>query len=224
MRKQFVRSVAVVLITTLTLAAACESVAAEGTTSTTSTSVATTTSVATSNSAGTDQSSSSVPTSTSTTSAPGTSTTTMVAAKKPSVSTAPARKSIIGKIVVDLSEQTTVVYDKNGAVLKTFDVSTGLDSSTPLGSFKVFSKSSRTFYTPRPEEKMRWMTRFTKGRRGGNIGFHGIPYKVTKQGEVAFPTPLGVAPSSHGCVRMLETEAKWIYAHSDIGTVVKVQN
>ncbi len=118
----------------------------------------------------------------------------------------------------------TVVYDKDGAVLKTFDVSTGLDSSTPLGSFKVFSKSSRTFYTPRPEEKMRWMTRFTKGRRGGNIGFHGIPYKVTKQGEVAFPTPLGVAPSSHGCVRMLETEAKWIYTHSDIGTVVKVQN
>lgn len=218
MRKPFVRSVAVVLITTLTLAAACESVAAEGTTSTTSTSVATTTPVAA------DQSSSSVPTSPSTTSAPGTSTTTTVAAKKPSVSKAPARKSIIGKIVVDLSEQTTVVYDKNGAVLKTFDVSTGLDSSTPLGSFKVFSKSSRTFYTPRPEEKMRWMTRFTKGRRGGNIGFHGIPYKVTKQGEVAFPTPLGVAPSSHGCVRMLETEAKWIYTHSDIGTVVKVQN
>lgn len=218
MRKQFVRSVAVVLITTLTLAAACENVAAEGTTSTTSTSLATTTSIAA------DQSSSSVPTSTSTTSTPGTSTTTTVAAKKPSASKAPARKSTIGKIVVDLSEQTTVVYDKNGAVLKTFDVSTGLDSSTPLGSFKVFSKSSRTFYTPRPEEKMRWMTRFTKGRRGGNIGFHGIPYKVTKQGEVAFPTPLGVAPSSHGCVRMLETEAKWIYTHSDIGTVVKVQN
>lgn len=218
MRKQFVRSVAVVLITTLTLAAACESVAAEGTTSTTSTSVATSTTVAA------DQSSTSAPVSTTTTSMPGSPTTTTSTTKKPTTSKAPARKSIIGKIVVDLSEQMTVVYDKDGAVLKTFDVSTGLDSSTPLGSFKVFSKSSRTFYTPRPEEKMRWMTRFTKGRRGGNIGFHGIPYKVTKQGEVAFPTPLGVAPSSHGCVRMLETEAKWIYAHSDIGTVVKVQN
>lgn len=218
MRKQFVRSVAVVLITTLTLAAACESVAAEGTTSTTSTSVATSTTVAA------DQSSTSAPVSTATTSMPGSPTTTTSTTKKPTTSKAPARKSIIGKIVVDLSEQTTVVYDKDGAVLKTFDVSTGLDSSTPLGSFKVFSKSSRTFYTPRPEEKMRWMTRFTKGRRGGNIGFHGIPYKVTKQGEVAFPTPLGVAPSSHGCVRMLETEAKWIYTHSDIGTVVKVQN
>lgn len=218
MRKSFVRSVAVVLITTLTLAAACESVAAEGATSTTSTSVATSTTVAA------DQSSTSAPVSTTTTSMPGSPTTTTSTTKKPTTSKAPARKSIIGKIVVDLSEQMTVVYDKDGAVLKTFDVSTGLDSSTPLGSFKVFSKSSRTFYTPRPEEKMRWMTRFTKGRRGGNIGFHGIPYKVTKQGEVAFPTPLGVAPSSHGCVRMLETEAKWIYTHSDIGTVVKVQN
>jgi len=211
MRKGIVRSVAVVLITTLTLAAACDGAAAESTTTTT---------------VAVDSGSTSTtsPQTSSTTSIVAPDTTSTTVAKKPQPSKAPSRKSIIGKIVVDLSDQTTVVYDKSGAVLRTFDVSTGLDSSTPLGTFKVFSKSSRTFYTPRPEEKMRWMTRFTKGRRGGNIGFHGIPYKVTKQGEVAFPTPLGVAPSSHGCVRMLETEAKWIYTRSDIGTVVKVQN
>jgi lipoprotein-anchoring transpeptidase ErfK/SrfK len=215
MRRGFVRSVAVVLITTLTLAAACDGAAADTSTTTTVAVDAgsTTTTLLPTNSTNS---------STTSTIAPGTTSTTV--AKKPQPAKAPARKSIIGKIVVDLSDQTTVVYDRSGAVLKTFDVSTGLESSTPLGTFKVFSKSSRTFYTPRPEEKMRWMTRFTKGRRGGNIGFHGIPYKVTKQGEVAFPTPLGVAPSSHGCVRMLETEAKWIYTHSDIGTVVKVQN
>lgn len=216
MRKGFVRSVAVVLITTLTLAAACDGVAADTTTTTTvAVDAGSTTTTVTSTT-------STIASSTSTSSAPASTSTTV--ATKPQPAKAPARKSLIGKIVVDLSDQTTVVYDKSGAVLKTFDVSTGLASSTPLGTFKVFSKSSRTFYTPRPEEKMRWMTRFTKGRRGGNIGFHGIPYKVTKQGEVAFPTPLGVAPSSHGCVRMLETEAKWIYTHSDIGTVVKVQN
>jgi len=215
MRRGFVRSVAVVLITTLTLAAACDGAAADTSTTTTVAVDAgsTTTTLLPTNSTNS---------STTSTIAPGTTSTTV--AKKPQPAKAPARKSIIGKIVVDLSDQTTVVYDRSGAVLKTFDVSTGLESSTPLGTFKVFSKSSRTFYTPRPEEKMRWMTRFTKGRRGGNIGFHGIPYKVSKQGEVAFPTPLGVAPSSHGCVRMLETEAKWIYTHSDIGTVVKVQN
>jgi len=216
MRKGFVRSVAVVLITTLTLAAACDGVAADTTTTTTvAVDAGSTTTTVTSTT-------STIASSTSTSSAPASTSTTV--ATKPQPAKAPARKSLIGKIVVDLSDQTTVVYDKSGAVLKTFDVSTGLESSTPLGTFKVFSKSSRTFYTPRPEEKMRWMTRFTKGRRGGNIGFHGIPYKVTKQGEVAFPTPLGVAPSSHGCVRMLETEAKWIYTHSDIGTVVKVQS
>lgn len=211
MRKGVVRSVAVVLITTLTLAAACDGATADSTTTTT---------VAVDS--GSTSTTSPQASSTTSTVAPDTTSTTV--AKKPQPSKLPSRKSNIGKIVVDLSDQTTVVYDKSGAVLNTFDVSTGLDSSTPLGTFKVFSKSSRTFYTPRPEERMRWMTRFTKGRRGGNIGFHGIPYKVTKQGEVAFPTPLGVAPSSHGCVRMLETEAKWIYTHSDIGTVVKVQN
>lgn len=133
------------------------------------------------------------------------------------------KKLKIGFMRVVLSEQRVYVYNESRRLVTTLPVSTGLWDSTPPGSYRVFSKSRATFYTPNPEEKMRWMVRFAKGRNGGNIGFHGIPYKVSKAGkEVPFPTPLGKAPSSHGCVRMKVSDAKWLYDNTAVGTRVVV--
>lgn len=136
----------------------------------------------------------------------------------------PARrpKMRIASVVVDLDTQTAFVYARSRRLITSIPVSTGLWDSTPTGSFRVFSKSAQTFYTPSPDEKMRWMVRFTKGRQGGNIGFHGIPYRVTEQGEVPFPTPIGKAPSSHGCVRMRVPDARWLFDNIDVGTPVRV--
>ena len=140
----------------------------------------------------------------------------------PRVSPPQRGRASIGFARVVLSEQRVYVYNQRKRLIATIPVSTGLDNSTPVGTFKVFSQSAQTFYTPNPSERMRWMTRFTKGRQGGNIGFHGIPYKVTKSGEIPFFTPLGVAPSSHGCIRMRVADAKWLFHNMDIGTVVSV--
>lgn len=136
----------------------------------------------------------------------------------------PARrpKVRIASVVVDLDSQTAFVYARSRRLITSIPVSTGLWDSTPTGSFRVFSKSAQTFYTPSPSERMRWMVRFTKGRQGGNIGFHGIPYRVTEQGEVPFPTPIGRAPSSHGCVRMRVPDAKWLFDNIAVGTPVRV--
>lgn len=123
---------------------------------------------------------------------------------------------------VVLDEQRAYFYNKNRRLVATLPVSTGVDDQTPVGVFKVFSKSAQTFYTPNPRERMRFMTRFTVGRQGGNIGFHGIPYTVTKNGEVPFYTPLGLAPSSHGCIRMKVADAKWVFLNMAIGTTVSV--
>ena len=128
----------------------------------------------------------------------------------------------IGFARVVLDEQRVYVYNHRRRLIATLPASTGVDDQTPVGTFKVFSQSAQAFYTPNPNERMRWMTRFTKGREGGNIGFHGIPYKVTKTGEIPFPTPLGVAPSSHGCIRMRVADAKWLFHNMKIGTVVSV--
>lgn len=128
----------------------------------------------------------------------------------------------IGFARIVLDEQRVYVYNHRKRLIATLPASTGVDDQTPVGTFKVFSQSAQAFYTPNPNERMRWMTRFTKGREGGNIGFHGIPYKVTKTGEIPFPTPLGVAPSSHGCIRMRVADAKWLFHNMKIGTVVSV--
>jgi hypothetical protein len=108
----------------------------------------------------------------------------------------------IGFARIVLDEQRVYVYNHRRRLIATLPASTGVDDQTPVGTFRVFSQSAQAYYTPNPNERMRWMTRFTKGREGGNIGFHGIPYKVTKSGEIPFPTPLGKAPSSHGCIRI----------------------
>ena len=128
----------------------------------------------------------------------------------------------IGFTRIVLDEQRVYVYNNRRRLIATLPASTGVDDQTPVGTFKVFSQSAQAYYTPNPNERMRWMTRFTKGREGGNIGFHGIPYKVTKTGEIPFPTPLGKAPSSHGCIRMRVADAKWLFQNMKIGTVVSV--
>jgi len=128
----------------------------------------------------------------------------------------------IGFARIVLDEQRVYVYNHRKRLIATLPASTGVKDQTPVGTFKVFSQSAQAVYSPNPNERMRWMTRFTKGREGGNIGFHGIPYKVTKSGEIPFPTPLGIAPSSHGCIRMRVADAKWLFHNMDIGTVVSV--
>jgi lipoprotein-anchoring transpeptidase ErfK/SrfK len=135
----------------------------------------------------------------------------------------PQHRSVsIGFARVVLSEQRVYVYNVRKRLIATLPVSTGVKDFTPVGTFKVFSQSAQAVYSPSPNERMRWMTRFTKGREGGNIGFHGIPYKVTKSGEIPFATPLGIAPSSHGCIRMRVADAKWLFHNMKIGTVVSV--
>lgn len=121
-----------------------------------------------------------------------------------------------------LNEQRAYFYTSSRRLIATLPVSTGIDDQTPTGTFKVFSKSALAFFTPAPNERMRYMTRFTKGRQGDNIGFHGIPYKVTKKGEVPIYTPLGIAPVSHGCIRMRVADAKWVFTNMKLGSVVAV--
>ncbi|MFM8826788.1 MAG: L,D-transpeptidase [Actinomycetota bacterium] len=128
----------------------------------------------------------------------------------------------IGSVVVSIEEQRAFVYSRSRRLITSLPISTGLGDTTPTGSFRVFSKSAQAYYTPAPNERMKWMVRFTKGRGGDNIGFHGIPYKVTAAGDVPFHTPVGLAPSSHGCVRMRVRDARWLFDNITVGTPVRV--
>lgn len=141
---------------------------------------------------------------------------------KPSRIKLPRRKVSIAFARIVLDEQQAYFYNSRRKLIAKLPISTGVDGSTPTGRFKVFSRSAQTFYIPRPQEKMKFMTRFTVGRNGGNIGFHGIPYVETRKGNIKFPTPLGIAPSSHGCIRMLDSHAQWVFDNLPHGATVSV--
>ena len=125
-------------------------------------------------------------------------------------------------LLVEDDEQRVYVFSPTRRLIATLPVSTGLDDSTPTGSFRVFSKSEQAFYAPNPGERMKWMVRFTRGRQGDNIGFHGIPYRVTSAGNIPIPTPVGIKPVSHGCIRTRDIEAQWLFENMPIGTPVRV--
>lgn len=140
----------------------------------------------------------------------------------PPVSRPQKRRVNIAFARIVLSEQRAYFYTSSRRLIATLPVSTGAKDQTPVGTFKVFSKSAQAYYSPSPNERMKFMTRFTKGRQGDNIGFHGIPYKVTKHGDIPFYTPLGIAPVSHGCIRMRVADAKWVFENMKLGSIVAV--
>lgn len=152
------------------------------------------------------------------------------ATAKPAASPADGRRAplprgnvTIGVIRVVLSEQRVYVYDSRRRLVATLPASTGVDGSTPTGRFAVFSKSRSTFYRNDPRQRMRWMTRFATAPDGDNIGFHSVPYTVTGTGVATTAVPLGVEPSSKGCVRMRTRDAQWIYDNAGIGTTILVE-
>lgn len=117
--------------------------------------------------------------------------------------------------VVRLSTQQMELIDDDGAVMYRFPISSGRDGLTPVGNFKVQSKSELAYSaTDYPEITMQWMTRFN-----GGIGFHGIPVKNGTQ----LDTPLGQAPVSAGCVRLDDADAKIVYDLLPVGADVIVE-
>ena len=119
------------------------------------------------------------------------------------------------RVVVDLSDQWVTVFNREGAVLRSWPASTGAKATpTPVGRFRVTTKSASTFVRDDPSVTMRFMTRF----RGG-VGFHGIP----RDNGRPMKTPLGVKGVSHGCVRLADANARELFQKLPLGAVVVVQ-
>ena len=119
----------------------------------------------------------------------------------------PITKADNGKlIIVILSEQKVYVY-QNGALLKTFIVSTGVAQfPTVTGRYKIYVKytsatmSGDGYYLP----DVPWVMYFYQG-----YSFHGT-YWHHNFGH----------PMSHGCVNMYTPDAEWLFDWADVGTPV----
>ncbi len=132
----------------------------------------------------------------------------------------PANSGWGRRVVYSKSKQTVWAYDERNTIIKMHRVSGRQDPRDPSpGVYRVWSRSLRTFSINNPTITWNYMVRFAKGDRGGNIGFHDIPYQYGR--PVQTITQLGQALSG-GCVRQAAADAVWMWNWAQIGTVVVV--
>ena len=109
-------------------------------------------------------------------------------------------------IYVDINMQRTFVYygsKNNWSLLKKFTCSTGINGEeTPSGVFTVKEKGD-WFFSNQYNQGGKYWVQFS-----GDYLFHSLPYSKDKKTVVDYT--LGT-PSSHGCIRLLESDSKWIY-------------
>ncbi|NLE23630.1 MAG: L,D-transpeptidase [Actinobacteria bacterium] len=108
--------------------------------------------------------------------------------------------------IVIVRHEYRLYYYEHGALVRRFEVALGRPGyRTPLGRFRIYGKrkpaggalgSCAMFY-----------------RRKGGIAIHG----TNQPGLIRLPAP---RPFSHGCARMLNHQALWLYERVPVGTRV----
>lgn len=119
-------------------------------------------------------------------------------------------------IDVNVSEQKVRIYE-NEQLLKEFLASTGKNNSTPLGDF-VIENRGEWFFSEKYHQGGKWWVSF-KGR--GLYLFHSLPMDRNKNLLAEEAAKLGT-PVSHGCIRLKEDHAKWVYDHVPEATPVHI--
>lgn len=121
-------------------------------------------------------------------------------------------------VQVDLNSQKTNIYKgKKNAwnLIKSFSCSTGTNGEeTPKGTYTIKEKGSWFFSNGYKQGGKYWVQFY------GNYLFHSLPYNEDKSKIVDFT--LG-KPASHGCVRLGESDSKWIYDNIPRGSKVIIQ-
>lgn len=119
-------------------------------------------------------------------------------------------------IDVNISEQKVRIYE-DGQKVKEWIASTGENDSTPLGSF-VIQNRGEWFFSEKYRQGGKWWVSF---KNWGEYLFHSIPMDRNQNILAEEADKLG-SPVSHGCVRLQEADAKWIYDHIPKGTPVNI--
>ena len=121
---------------------------------------------------------------------------------------------------LEVSLQDQRVYVRDGSeLLYTMYASTGMDDSTPRGSFRIQNERGDHFYNPDEGMGARYYTSFLNH---GVFLFHSVPTD-SKGGYIKEEADmLGIRPGSHGCIRLTVPDARWIMQSVPTGTPVLV--
>ena len=122
---------------------------------------------------------------------------------------------------LDVSLQDQRVYVRDGSqLLYTMYASTGMDDSTPRGSFRIQNERGDHFYNPNEGMGARYYTSFLKH---GVFLFHSVPTDSKGSYIKEEADMLGIRPGSHGCIRLTVPDARWIMQSVPTGTPVLVK-
>ena len=119
------------------------------------------------------------------------------------------------------------IVNENEEVVMSVPVS-GREGVPKPGRYRVMSKSEFSQSIFFPEIKMKWSVRFAISPNGKNtISFHSIPTCAWEGGQCSPVGPMQTVEQlgtfqSGGCVRMLDTDAEFLYNFVEVGTRVVV--
>ena len=140
-------------------------------------------------------------------------------------SSAPAAEEYVFpyKIIVDISEQKVGVFQWDGEAYsvpyKLMTCSTGKDATpTPLGTYQSYGRLTGEWYY---FKEFNCYAKWAYGIVGG-ILFHSVTYSANKVRNENSVHNLG-RKASHGCIRLIEDDVKWIYDNCPYGTTVVIQ-
>ena len=124
-------------------------------------------------------------------------------------------------VLIDLSEQ--LMYIKLGeAIIREFPVSTGAARTpTPVGETTIKLKQEVRVAHKAPHYIMPYFQWF----RAGGYGFHSLPSLGRANAGIFWTEARShiQIPVSHGCVRLLPEDAKWLFGYTEVGNKVVVQ-
>jgi hypothetical protein len=120
------------------------------------------------------------------------------------------------RIVYSNAQQRIWLVEANGLVSHTFLVS-GRHGLPSVGVHQVFSKVTSS---PSGDLTLPWTLRFAWSSSGNPIDIHGIPLRP--DGSPIEPDSLLGTPQSHGCLRMNQADAKFVWDWASVGTTVVV--
>ena len=127
-------------------------------------------------------------------------------------------------LTVDVTNQITraYTYDENGqytVLVREMICSTGTSKyPTPCGTTIMPKKRARWGYFPTWGSHAQYLTRIDSAN-----AFHSVLYAEPDETTLSVKSfeALGT-PASHGCVRLLVSDAKWIYDNCKEGTIITV--
>ncbi|MCL2396464.1 MAG: L,D-transpeptidase [Defluviitaleaceae bacterium] len=121
-------------------------------------------------------------------------------------------------ILTDIGRQKTHIFkasDPGWSLLKTFDCSTGTNTSPTTRGIFTISERGLWFYSQRLSSGAKYWMRFN-----GQYLFHSIPMDSNKN-IIPGEDIVGEKRSS-GCVRLMPNDAKWLYENIPDGSTVVI--